>query len=97
MDKLSAIYENGVFHPSQPVNLAERQRVTLFIAVETAPMSDDSWRDTDIETDGVTDVEPEPSLAAVRAALAKLPGSLPLDFLERVRKMTIHHYVRSKQ
>lgn len=37
--QLEAVYENGVFRPLQPIQLAEHQRVTVTVDAETADCS----------------------------------------------------------
>lgn len=58
--QLEAIYEKGVFHPSQPVPLAEHQRVTVAIepamAAPPRPMTLEEWRNYVLSTAGsITD------------------------------------------
>jgi predicted DNA-binding antitoxin AbrB/MazE fold protein len=79
-----AIYEDGVLRPLQPVSFAEQQRVTLAI-VEPVGVGDDGRRDIGYEQLLAEDAGEVPSLEAVRAALAAIPGSLTADFVAERR------------
>jgi predicted DNA-binding antitoxin AbrB/MazE fold protein len=72
---VEAIYENGVFRPLEPVDLPEHQRVQVSIADE------EEWLDRDYIQWAASQVQETVSLDAVRKALAKIPGSLPADFI----------------
>ncbi len=73
--------EHGVLRPLQPLALSEHQHVTLIIAEPAGSGDDDSWRDADYEQLLTTGAGDAPSLDAVRAALATIPGSLTADFI----------------
>jgi predicted DNA-binding antitoxin AbrB/MazE fold protein len=75
---LQAIYENGVLRPLEPLDLSEQQRVTVILTDE-APS--EPWLDTEYLADCAAETEDEVSLEEVRAALAKIPGSLTEDFI----------------
>ncbi len=72
-----AIFENGVLRPLEPVNLAENERVTLSIGKS----SGDELLDTEFLAACANEADPSISLEAVRAALAKIPGSMTADFI----------------
>jgi len=75
---LQAVYENGVLRPLEPLNLHENQLVTLAISDE-APT--EPWLDTEYLAACASETDEGPSLEEVRAALAKIPGSLTEDFI----------------
>jgi predicted DNA-binding antitoxin AbrB/MazE fold protein len=75
---LQAIYENGVLRPLQPLDLREQQLVTVAITDE-APT--EPWLDTEYLADCAPETDEGPCLEEVRAALAKIPGSLTADFI----------------
>jgi predicted DNA-binding antitoxin AbrB/MazE fold protein len=85
---ITAIYENGVLKPLQPLNLANEEVVT--IAVQRA--SDANAVDDDRLDEGEEDdedyipwiaAEGDPSITfeEIHARLAKLPGSLSEDII----------------
>jgi predicted DNA-binding antitoxin AbrB/MazE fold protein len=65
-ERIEVVYENGVLRPvgAMPFVLHERQRLTVSIEVSE---SGDDW---------LGDADPAASLAAVRQALGKAPGTL---------------------
>ncbi len=74
---VTAVYENGVLRPLDPLPLPEHQRVEITIA-ETP---DEEVLDTEY-IESVTKMEiPEVSLEDVRRALSKIPGKLSDDFI----------------
>lgn len=75
---LQAVYENGVLRPLEPLTLREHQLVTVRITDEVAP---EPWLDTDCLDASAALADDNVSLAEVRAALAKIPGSLTADFV----------------
>jgi predicted DNA-binding antitoxin AbrB/MazE fold protein len=75
-----AVYENGFLRPLESLPLAERQRVSLTID-ETAPVSDEDLLDHELLNSLRDENLPNVTLEQVQAALAKLPGSMTLDFL----------------
>ena len=79
--QVEAIYEHGVLRPLTPLELAESQRVTVFIA-ETA--SGPSQLDRSLMEQALAEVavmSQRPTIEAVRRALAKIPGSLVDDVI----------------
>ena len=78
---VEAVYENGVLRPLEPVNLAENAKVTLTIANATPTASEEEWLDAEFHESCAREADPTISLEAVRAALAKIPGSMTQDFI----------------
>jgi predicted DNA-binding antitoxin AbrB/MazE fold protein len=70
--RVDAIYENGVLQPLEPLNLPERERVS--ITVESA--SEEDWLDHDAMRMAEAEGDPIFRWKAVRKALASIPGSL---------------------
>src|SRR6266446_5125789 len=75
---LQAVYENGVLRPLEPLHLREQQLVTVTVTDE-APM--EPWLDTEYMAGCAQEPDEGVSLEEVRAALAKIPGSLTEDFI----------------
>jgi predicted DNA-binding antitoxin AbrB/MazE fold protein len=73
---LQAVYERGVLRPLEPLPLAEQQQVTVTVSdAEDGETGDAIFlRYLDAEADDSV------TLQSVRAALAKIPGSLVEDF-----------------
>lgn len=73
---VEAVYENGVLRPLEALALRDNQRVTLTLSDQ----DERAWPDSkfleylDVEADDAV------TLAQVRAALVKIPGSLADDF-----------------
>lgn len=76
--RIRVIYENGVFRPLEPVDVAEHQQGTVTL-VDTAKPGVD-WLDTDYMASSGYEEGEVPTLDEVRQALAKIPGSLTEDF-----------------
>jgi predicted DNA-binding antitoxin AbrB/MazE fold protein len=76
--KLQAVYEKGVLRPLEPLDLREQQLVTVTITDE-APT--EPWLDTEYLAACAQETDERVSLEEVRAALAKIPGSLTGDFI----------------
>jgi predicted DNA-binding antitoxin AbrB/MazE fold protein len=76
--KLQAIFEKGLLRPLEPLNLHEQQLVNLTI-MDDAPL--EPWLDADYLAECFMEAEDDVSLEEVRAALAKIPGSLTEDFI----------------
>jgi predicted DNA-binding antitoxin AbrB/MazE fold protein len=74
---LQAIYEKGILRPLEPLNLPERQLVTVVITEET----EEPWLDLEYLAECAADNHDDVSLEDVRRALAKIPGSLTADFV----------------
>ena len=75
---LSAVYENGVLRPLEPLDLAERQQVSLTLtdlSVEPA----NAWIDHEYVTLVDAMHEPEPTLDEVREALSGIHADLSAD------------------
>jgi hypothetical protein len=75
---VQAVYEAGVLRPLEPLDLRERQLVNLTITDE-APA--EPWLDTDYLAACAREGDDGTTLEEVRAALAKIPGSLTDDFI----------------
>jgi predicted DNA-binding antitoxin AbrB/MazE fold protein len=75
---LIAVYENGVLRPLERLDLREQQLVTVTISDE-APT--EPWLDTEYLAACAQEADEDVSLEEVRAALAKIPGSLTEDFI----------------
>jgi predicted DNA-binding antitoxin AbrB/MazE fold protein len=73
-----AVYEGGVLRPLEPLDLPERQLVSVTITDE-APA--ESWLDNEYLEGCAQEPDEGVSLEEVRAALAKIPGSLTEDFI----------------
>jgi predicted DNA-binding antitoxin AbrB/MazE fold protein len=74
---LQAVYEKGVLRPLEPLHLREQQVVTVSIAGEEFP---EPWLDTECLAACAREADDSVSLEEVRAALAKMPGSVTHDF-----------------
>ncbi len=77
--RFRVVYENGVFRPLEPVDLAEHQLGTVTIP-DTAGEQLDGWLDTAYMANCAEDGQEVPGLEDVRQALAEIPGSLAEDF-----------------
>ena len=73
-----AVYEDGVLRPLEPLDLPDRQRVT--VTISEAPDDDDDVIDGEFHRRLDQMDIPEVSLEEVRDRLAKIPGSLTEDF-----------------
>lgn len=69
--RVTAIYENGVLRPLEPVDLPEHQRVLV-----TFHAFEEDWLDTDFMDSCTAEVKEPVGLEAVRRILAKVPDSL---------------------
>lgn len=78
IQRVKAIYESGVLKPLDPVNLEEEEIVSLSIEklADKEQLPDDDEYLPLIAEEG----DPNVTWEAVRALLAKLPGSLTEDF-----------------
>lgn len=73
---LQAIYEKGILRPLEPLALEEHQRVT--VTVSDQPRED--WRDVAFLHYLEGQADESVTLEQVRAALAKIPGSMSQHF-----------------
>ena len=73
---LQAVYEKGVLRPLEPLPLKEHQQVT--VTVSDQPQED--WRDVTFLRYLEGQADESVTLEQVRAALAKIPGSMAQDF-----------------
>ena len=74
--KVEAVYENGVLRPLEPLNLHEHQRITVVVS----PVFEEVWLDLDCMPLCALEADDGATIEAVRAALAKIPGSLTSEF-----------------
>jgi predicted DNA-binding antitoxin AbrB/MazE fold protein len=72
---LQAVYEKGVLRPLEPLPLKEHQQVTVTVSDQ-----EDDRLDATFLRYLETQADDSVSLEQVRAALAKIPGSLVDDF-----------------
>lgn len=77
----TAVYEHGVFRPLEPANFPEQQRVTLVVSTAPSPPESEDWLDIECLEECTAEVDGGISIEEVRAALAKIPGSLTADFI----------------
>ena len=75
---LQAVYEGGVLRPLEPLGLREQQLVNVTITDETPA---EPWLDAECLAELGQEADDSVSLEEVRAALAKIPGSLTEDFI----------------
>jgi predicted DNA-binding antitoxin AbrB/MazE fold protein len=73
---LQAVYEKGVLRPLEPLALNEHQQVTVTLSDH----EESAWPDASFLRYLETEADESVSLEHVRAALAKIPGSLVDDF-----------------
>lgn len=76
---ISAVYENGVLRPLQPLALPEHQQVHLSITVVPDEDILAAWLDHEYMAQIDSIQEAEPTLDEVRRALSKIPGKLSDD------------------
>ena len=75
---LQAVYEGGVLRPLEPLDLRDQQLVAITITDEV-PL--EPWIDAEYHAACAREADEGPSLEEVRAALAKIPGTLTEDFI----------------
>ena len=75
---LSAVYENGVLRPLEPLDLQESQRVSITVSDTPENLLDDLLDHEYMAAIDAMD-EPEPTLEEVWEALSTIPGSLSDD------------------
>lgn len=79
---ISAVYENGLLRPLEPLHLEERQQVSLTIdESEVALSGDHDLLDQELLNSLAGEELPEVTLEEVRAALAKIPGTMTAAFV----------------
>ena len=71
---VSAVYENGVLRPSEPLPLAEHQKVN--VTVSDAPDRAEAWLDHEYMAAIDAMDESAPTLEEVRQILSKTSGKL---------------------
>lgn len=75
-----AVYEGGVLRPLEALHLDEHQRVTVVVAPVQNTPDEESCLDVEYMDICAQEADDSISLASVRQALAKIPGSLTADF-----------------
>jgi predicted DNA-binding antitoxin AbrB/MazE fold protein len=75
-----AVYEDGILRPLEALPLAERQRVSLTIGQRAVAVTDDGVLDQELLNSLDEEELPEVTLEEVRAAMAKIPGSMTAAF-----------------
>ena len=79
---ISAVYENGSLRPLEPLHLQEHQQVLVTIdEAEIALAGDHDLLDQELLTSLAGEELPEVTLEEVRAALAKIPGTMTAAFV----------------
>ena len=73
---LQAIYEKGVLRPLEPLPFQEHQPETVTVSDQ----ADGDWLDAALLRHLETQADESVTLEQVRAALAKIPGSMAEDF-----------------
>ena len=77
MKTLRAIFQDGVLRPLEPLDLRQDQLVNVTVTDE---LPVESWLDNEFLS-ACDEADDAVSLEEVRAALAKIPGSLTEDFI----------------
>jgi predicted DNA-binding antitoxin AbrB/MazE fold protein len=72
---LQAVYEKGVLRPLEPLSLREHQKVTV-----TVNDQEEDWTDSAFLQSLEEQADESVTLADVRLALGKIPGSMAEDF-----------------
>jgi predicted DNA-binding antitoxin AbrB/MazE fold protein len=75
---LSAVYENGILRPLEPLPLKENQRVSVTVS-DVFEDRADAWLDHEYMASVDAIQEVEPTLEEVRRVLSKIPGNLSND------------------
>ena len=75
---LSAVFENGVLRPLEPLALKEHQRVRVTVSDAPAERAD-AWIDHEYTASVDAIEEPEPTVDEVRRILSKVPGNFSDD------------------
>jgi predicted DNA-binding antitoxin AbrB/MazE fold protein len=79
-ERIDAIFENGVFRPEVPVNIANGQRVSLDVATKSAPADDladvSDLLDLEFVEACRRSAQQVPSLDEVKSLLSTFSGSL---------------------
>ncbi len=79
--EVEAVYEHGVLRPLRPLSLAERQRVRLTISDGPILISERDMAVVERARLEASQLETAPTIEAVRAALASIPGSISQDVI----------------
>ncbi len=72
IQQIDAVFEHGVLRPLKPLRLAEKAKVKVMISLP----EDDSWMDVEFMDSCASDADPTIRMEDVRAALAKIDGSM---------------------
>jgi predicted DNA-binding antitoxin AbrB/MazE fold protein len=75
--RVTAVYENGILRPLEPLPLKEHQRVTVTVFDLAERWLDQEYMES-VRKD-VAAMGPAPSLEEVRRALSKISGNLSDD------------------
>lgn len=80
IQRIDAVYENGIFRPEAPVNIANGERVSLSVERKAAPVDDlgdvSDLLDTEYMESCRQHTGHAPLLAEVQRVLSAFPGSL---------------------
>jgi len=74
---IQAGFENGVFRPLDPIEIAENAVVRLQVSGSLADV--EAWVDHDSLAEANAALGPAPSLEEVRSATARIPGEWSTD------------------
>ena len=72
LQEFDAVFENGILRPLLPLPLTEREQVKVTVS----RAQNREWLDTDFMEACAADADSTPTLAQVRAALAKIQGTM---------------------
>jgi predicted DNA-binding antitoxin AbrB/MazE fold protein len=74
---ITAVYENGLLRPLEPLDIAEREEVRITVQNGEG----DDWVDHEAEALAKRESHGAPSLEEVRLELSRLPGSWADDLI----------------
>lgn len=77
---LTAVFENGVLRPLEPLDLPEHQQVAITVSETQVSDLDDELLDANCLQDCASEADESISLEVVREALSKIPGTMTADF-----------------
>jgi predicted DNA-binding antitoxin AbrB/MazE fold protein len=75
---LSAVFENGILRPLEPLQLKEHQHVSVTVS-DVSDDRADAWLDHEYIDSVDAMQEAEPTLEEVRRLLSRIPGNLSDD------------------
>ena len=79
--EIDAIYQDGVFHPLQPVSLAESQTVKIIVSTSTPAEGGRDWDLLERAKAEVAGLQDIPSIEQIREMLSCMAGSLSSDVI----------------